>query len=116
MTSRRGFFEKLANLGEDPNRARERRIAELREWAMESAPLDWDTEQRDETSRMVEEKLSYLSDETLRQDNMKKYVENIVRTKEMFYAARRAEQDYLRRNGQDEGDEYNSYRDSYPSD
>ena len=29
---------------------------------------------------------------------MKKYVESIVRDKEMFYAARRAEDDYVRRN------------------
>ena len=97
MTSRRGFFEHLARMAEDPQKVRERRVTELRAWAMECAPLDWDTAQREETARTVEVKLSYLSDDTLAGDNMKKYVENIVRTKEMFYAARRAEEDYLRR-------------------
>ncbi len=90
-------------MAEDPQKVREHRVAELRDWAMEAAPLDWSSEQRDETSRAVEVKLSYLSDDVLAGDNMKKYVENIVRTKEMFYAARHAEEDYLRRHGEVEG-------------
>ena len=98
MTSRRGFFEHIVRMTEDPQKLRDRRVAELCAWALECSPLEWDTEQREETARAVETKLLYLSDETLGQDNMKKYVENIVRTKEMFYAARRAEDDYLRRN------------------
>lgn len=109
MVSRRGFFEKVARLAEDPQKARQQRVEELRAWAMECAPLDWDAEQREETARGVEVKLSYLSDETLRGENMKKYVENIVRTKEMFYAARRAEQDYLRRHQDESSPEYDSY-------
>jgi hypothetical protein len=101
MFSRRGFFEKLTHLAEDPQKLRVRRIAELRAWAMECASLDWSADQREETGQDIERKLSYLSDETLRQDNMRKYVENIVRTKEMFYAAQRAEQDYARRHDED---------------
>jgi hypothetical protein len=107
MFSRRGFFEKLTHLAEDPQKLRARRVAELRAWAMECASLDWDASQREETGQDVERKLSYLSDETLRQENMRKYVENIVRTKEMFYAARRAEQDYARRHQVDS--EYDGY-------
>ena len=98
MTSRRGFFEHFARMTEDPQKVRDRRVEELRAWAIECFPLEWDNEQREETLRSVELKLSYLGDETLTQDNMKKYVENLVRTKEMFYAARRAEEDYVRRN------------------
>jgi len=110
MTSRRGFFGRIARLAEDPQKARQRRVAELRAWALECAPLEWDSEQREETARAVEVKLSYLSDETLRGENMKKYVENVVRTKEMFYAARRAEQEYLRRNPEEQNrSEYDSY-------
>jgi hypothetical protein len=107
MTSRRGFFERVARLAEDPHKLRERRVSELRAWALECAPLEWESDQREETARAVEVKLSYLSDETLRGDNMKKYVENIVRAKEMFYAARRAEEEYLRRNREES--EYHSY-------
>src|SRR5437870_4946799 len=107
MFSRRGFFERIARMAEDPQKIREQRVSELRAWALECAPLDWDSEQREETARAVEVKLSYLSDETLSQDNMKKYVENVVRTKEMFYAARRAEEDYMRRRREDS--EYDTY-------
>ena len=107
MFSRRGFFERLTHLAEDPQKVRARRVAELRAWALECASLDWDAQQREETAQAVEGKLSYLSDETLAQENMKKYVENIVRTKEMFYAAQRAEQDYLRRHQEDT--EYDGY-------
>jgi hypothetical protein len=107
MFSRRGFFEYFTHLAENPQKARERRVAELRAWALECASLDWSAEQREETARDVERKLSYLSDESLRQENMKKYVENIVRTKDMFYAAQRAEQDYLRRHQEDS--EYDGY-------
>lgn len=99
-------------MAEDPQKLREQRVSELRAWALECAPLDWDSEQREETARAVELKLSYLSDDTLRQENMKKYVENIVRTKEMFYAARRAEDDYLRRHGQESDCDTYPYEDT----
>ncbi len=75
-------------------------MAELRDRALETAPLEWDADQREETARAIERKLSYLSDDALRQPNIFKYAEQIVRTKEMFYAARRAEEEYLRRQQQ----------------
>jgi hypothetical protein len=78
---------------------------------MECASLDWTTNQREDTAQDVERKLSYLSDEALRQENMKKYVENIVRTKEIFYAAQRAEQDYLRREQEYDGYPYEGTED-----
>ena len=96
-TSRRDFFGWFARIGENPLLWREKRVAELRAQALEAAPLDWGSDQREETARAVEQKLSYLSDHVLRQENIRKYVENIVRTKEMFYAAQSAEQAYLRR-------------------
>ncbi|GEM_PF-3692431 len=105
--NRRGFFTRIAHLAEDPQKIRARRVAELRAWALECCPLDWDATKREETAQDIERKLSYLSDETLRGENMKKYVENIVRTKEIFYAAQRAEQDYARRNQEDS--EYDRY-------
>ena len=106
MTSRRGFFESIVHMTADPRKLRDKRVEELRAWALECAPLEWDTEQREEAARMVETKLTYLSDETLRGDGMKKLVESIVRTKEMFYAARRAEDDYVRRNPYPSEDTY----------
>ena len=75
-------------------------MAELRDLALDTAPTEWSPDQREETARAIERKLSYLSDDTLRQPNIRKYVEQIVRTKEMFYAARRAEEEYLRRQNQ----------------
>lgn len=98
MTSRRGFFEHIVRMKDNPGKLREKRIQELRAWALECAPLEWDNDLREDTARLVESKLTYLSDETLQGDGMKKYVESIVRDKEMFYAARRAEDDYVRRN------------------
>lgn len=97
MFSRRDFFGWFGRIAENPQVWREKRVAELRALALETAPLEWDADQREETARAIEQKLSYLSDHVLRQENMRKYVENIVRTKEMFYAAQRAEQAYLRR-------------------
>ena len=93
MFSRRGFFERIARMAEDPQKIREQRVSELRAWALECAPLDWDSEQREETARAVEVKLSYLSDETLSQDNMKKYVENGGRIRGFAVPASRPEAD-----------------------
>jgi len=112
MTSRRGFFEHIVHMTADPRKIRDARIAELRAWAYECAPLEWDTDQRDETARIVETKLAYLSDETLRGEGMKKYVESIVRDKEMFYAARRAEEDYVRRNPYQRDNYENDYEEN----
>jgi hypothetical protein len=97
MYSRRGFFERLSNMAQDREVWRRKRVSELRALALEAAPLDWTDEQREETGRALELKLSYMTDEGLREPGIRKYVEGIVRTKEMFYAAQRAEDDYLRR-------------------
>ena len=107
MYSRRDFFGRVARLAEDRRRWREKRLAELREMALEVAPLNWTEDQREETLRALDQKLSCLNDDALRQESIRKYVEGLVRTKEMFYAAQRAEQEYLRRQGQDS--------DPYPS-
>ncbi len=107
MFSRRNFFSRLARITENPQRWREKRVAQLKAAALEAAPLDWTDQQREETGWAIEQKLSYLSDESLRQENMNKYVENIVRTKEMFYAAQGAEAQYLRR--QQAGNDYDTY-------
>ena len=96
MLSRRELFENIARSA-DPQRWRERRVARLCGLALKAAPAHWTAEQRDETARAIETKLAYLSDDGLRQPNIRKYVEQIVRTKELFYSAKRAEDAYLRR-------------------
>ena len=96
MLSRRELFENIARSA-DPQRWRERRMARLRELALKTAPAHWTADQREETARAIETKLSYLSDDALRQPNIRKYVEQIVRTKEIFYSAKRAEEEHLRR-------------------
>lgn len=96
MLSRREFFDNIARSA-NPQRWREKRVTELVAVALKAAPGDWGPDEREETARAIETKLSYLSDDTLRQPHIRKYVQQIVRTKEMFYAARRAEEDYLRR-------------------
>ena len=53
MTSRRGFFEHIVHMTADPRKLRDKRIEELRAWALECAPLEWDNEQREETARTV---------------------------------------------------------------
>lgn len=108
MFSRREFFGRIARAAEDPQRWREKRVAELRELALKSAPSDWTSAQREEAARAVEQKLSYLGDAALRQPNIRKYVEQIVRTKQMFYEARRAEEEYLRSREQTEYPDYTS--------
>ncbi len=102
MFSRREFFGRIGRVAENPQRVREKRVAELVEMALETAPLDWGADQREETARAIERKLSYLGDDALRRPNTCKYVEQIVRTKEMFYAAQRAEEEYLRRQREEE--------------
>jgi hypothetical protein len=112
MTSRRGFFEHIVRMTDDPRKLRAKKIEELRAWAYECAPLEWENEQREEVARTVENKLTYLSDETLQGEGMKKYVESIVRDKEMFFAARRAEEDYVRRNPYVTDDYENNYEEN----
>lgn len=101
MYSRRGFFDHLRRVAEEPLRRRSKRVAELCRIGLETAPLDWSEEQREETRRAIEMKLAAMTDEALWQPATGRLVTGIVRTKEMYYAAQRAEQDYLRRNDPD---------------
>ena len=107
MYSRRGFFDHLRRVAEEPLRRRQKRVAELCRIGLETAPLDWSDEQREDTERAIEIKLAALTDEALWQPNAGRYVTGIVRSKEMFYAAQRAEEDYLRRSFQDQYPEEN---------
>src|SRR2546425_781658 len=109
MYSRRGFFDHLRRAAEEPRLRREKRVAELCRMGLESAPLDWSEDQREETRRAIEIKLSALTNEALWQPSVKASVTGLVRTKEMYFAAQRAEEDYLRRNKQDE-----THQDGYP--
>lgn len=101
MYSRRGFFGHIRRVADDPRRRREERVAELCRIGLEAAPLDWPEDQRDEARRAIEIKLGCLDDEAIWQPSIRKYVTGIVRTKEMYFAAKRAEEDFLRRNQQD---------------
>ena len=107
MFSRRNFFSRFTRIAENHQRWREKRVAHLKAVALETAPLDWSDRQREETGWAIEQKLSYLSDENLRQESMTKVVEDVVRSKEMFYAAQSAEEQYLRR--QQAGNDYDTY-------
>jgi hypothetical protein len=99
--SRRGFFGHLRRVAEDPRRRRQQRVADLCRIALEAAPLDWTEDQRDEARRALEIKLGCLEDEALWRPDIRRYLAGIVRTKEMYFAARRAEEDFLRRNQHD---------------
>ncbi len=94
--SRRQFFERLRDAAEGPHRWRERRIAQLREYALTKAPGEWSDAQRREAGRAVESKLLYMSDDSLRGRAMRRYVEGIIRSKDLFFQANQAEQDYYR--------------------
>jgi hypothetical protein len=109
MFSRRDFFSRFTRVVENPQKWREKRVAELKAIALDAAPLDWSDDQREETTRAVERKLSYLSDITLRQENMRKYVEDVVRTTEIRFAAQRAEEEFLRRQQADSNSNYDTY-------
>ena len=101
--SRRQFFERFREVAEGPLRWRERRVTELREYALKQMPAEWTPEQREEASRAVERRLIYLSDESLRTPEMYKYVEAILGSKELFFETTEvfetteAEQDYHHR-------------------
>ena len=94
--SRRQFFERLRHAAEGPHRWREKRIARLRAYALSKAPAEWTADQREEAGRAVERKLLYMSDESLRGPGMRRYVEAILRSKDIFFQATQAEQDYYR--------------------
>lgn len=94
--SRRQFFERLRDAAEGPHRWREKRIAQLREYALSKAPAEWAAEQREEAGRAVERKLTYMSDDTLRGPGMRRYVEAVVRSKDIFFQSSHAEEEYYR--------------------
>ncbi len=92
--SRRGFFERLRQAAEGPQRWREKRIAELREYALSKAPSEWTQAQREEAGRTVERKLVYMSDETLRGAGMRRYVDSIIQSKDLFFQSNQSEETY----------------------
>ena len=92
--SRRQFFERFREVAEGPLCWRERRIAQLCEYALKKAPAEWTSEQREEAGQAIEHRLTYLSDESLRGPQMRKYVDAILRSKDLFFHATEAEQDY----------------------
>lgn len=103
--SRRQFFGRLRDAAEGPHRWREKRIAQLRDYALSNAPAEWTTEQRAEAGRAVERKLMYMSDETLRGPEMRKYVLGIMRSKELVFQTGKTDEDY--------GRQEDSYYDEY---
>ena len=92
--SRRQFFERLREVAEGPHRWRERRVAQLCEYALQQAPAEWTPQQREEASRAVEHRLAYLSDASLRAPEMPQYVEAILRSKDLFLEPTQVEQEY----------------------
>ena len=105
--SRRQFFGRLRGVAQGPDRWRERRIAELREYALKKMQAKWTPQQRDAARWAVEHRLVYLSEESLRTPEMYKYVDAILSSKELFFGtttevfetteafeATEAEQDY----------------------
>lgn len=101
--SRRQFFERIRNVAEGPERWREKRIAELRAYALGKAPAEWTEAQREDAGRAVERKLVYMSDDSLRGPEMRRYVEAIIHNKDQFFQSSRAEEDHYL-----EDDPYNS--------
>ena len=91
--SRREFFGRIRDVAEGPHRWREKRIAMLREYALAKAPGHWTAAQREETGRAIERKLVYMSDDSLRGSSMRRYVEAIIQSKELYFEAGRAEQE-----------------------
>ena len=94
--SRRQFFERIRHAAEGPHRWREKRIAQLREYALTRAPAEWTDAQREEAGRAVERKLLYMSDDTLRGSGMRRYVDGIIRSKDLFFQSSQAEEDTYR--------------------
>ena len=83
--SRRQFFGRLREVAEGPDRWRERRIAELREYALKKMPAEWTPQQRDTARWAVEHRVVYLSEESLRTPEMYKYVDAILSSKDLFF-------------------------------
>ncbi len=91
--SRRQFFTRLRDAAEGPDRWRERRIQELKEYALAKAPADWNQAQRDDLARTVDEKLVYMSDDSLRGPGMRRYVDAILNAKTLYYQSGEADDD-----------------------
>ncbi len=104
--SRRQFFDRFRQAAEGPQRWRDKRIAELREYAMAKAPPDWNAERRSSLARAVEDRLVYMSDDSLRGPGMRRYVDSVIESKTVYYNSEGNEEDYYR-----EGD---SYYNDYP--
>lgn len=94
--SRRKFFERLRDAAEGPQRWREKRVAQLKEYALSKAPPEWTAEQREQAAKAVENRLVYMSDDTLRGPDMRRYVESILQSKDIFFNSSQPEEDYSR--------------------
>jgi hypothetical protein len=100
--SRRGFFERLRDAAEGGQRWREKRIARLKEYALSKAPAEWTAEQREQAARALENRLVYISDETLRGSDMRSYVESIINNKDIVFPSNQPEEDTCRDSSYDE--------------
>jgi hypothetical protein len=94
--SRRKFFERLRDAAEGPQRWREKRVAQLKEYALSKAPAEWTAEQREQAAKAVENRLVYMSDDTLRGPDMRRYVESILQSKDISLNSSQPEEDYSR--------------------
>jgi hypothetical protein len=103
--SRRKFFERLRDAAEGPQRWREKRVAQLKEYALSKAPPEWTAEQREQAAKAVENRLVYMSDDSLHGPDMRRYVESILQSKDIFLNSSQPEEDYSR----------DSYSDDYYS-
>lgn len=91
--SRRRFFTRLRDAAEGPQRWRERRIQELKEYGLSKAPAEWTPAQREDLKRTMDEKLIYMSDDTLRDPAAERYVDAMINAKDMYYQSGEAEDD-----------------------
>jgi hypothetical protein len=103
--SRRKFFERLRDAAEGPQRWREKRVAQLKEYALSKAPAEWTAEQREQAAKAVENRLVYMSDDTLHGPDMRRNVESILQSKDIFFNSSQPEEDCSR----------DSYSDDYYS-
>ncbi len=97
--SRRQFFDRLRQVAD--RKWRDKRIAEMREYALSKAPEKWTDEQRQSLARAVEDRLAYMSDDTFRSAGLRRYVDSIVESRTVYYNSTNTEEDYYR-----EGDPY----------
>jgi hypothetical protein len=91
--SRRQFFTRLRDAAEGPERWRERRIQELKDYALKKAPAEWTEAQRLDLARTCDEKLVYMSDDTLRDPGAERYVDAMIEAKNMYFQSSESEGD-----------------------